>query len=441
MSSYVIGEGSYGLVTTNGRDACKVFLEQDDNPQRDDLRLKHLPVPTHLKEIEPCVLIELNALKLLEACEHVVHAKQVDYVNIHGLEDCRIAYTMPLAACDLSNLCRLSAAECAQMLYETASALAYAHSVGVLHCDIKPQNILVFMKEGRKTFKLADFGIAQFDFTDVYACKERNKDVVTIQYRAPELCAQTEKYSAKVDVFSLGVVLLEALTGHALIVGGRTDVDVYTFWSRAFDLEESTCDDLKENKPCVTESMPHKTMCRRMFFRGRCPFEVGKDGIDLLLNMLHPDPAKRYTAEDVLRHPFLAHLETPKPMVVDHEEGTFSANLTAKNTTVEHAIAYSKALCWISSMDGGPNGPCGSHAASVLYRFMSKVAVDVKRVLKYAHVCFALVQKAFYGQEITLEYYCPEEKMDKALQLLVKLESEVLKALDFKVLHCNIKLA
>jgi hypothetical protein len=143
----------------------------------------------------------------------------------------------------------------------------------------------------------------------------------------------------------------------------------------------------------------------------------------------------------VLRHPFLAHLETPKPMVVDHEEGTFSANLTAKNTTVEHAIAYSKALCWISSMDGGPNGPCGSHAASVLYRFMSKVAVDVKRVLKYAHVCFALVQKAFYGQEITLEYYCPEEKMDKALQLLVKLESEVLKALDFKVLHCNIKLA
>ena len=439
MSSYVIGEGSYGLVTTNGQDACKVFLEQDDKPQRDDLRLKQVS-PTCMKEIEPCVLIELNALKLLEACEHVVHANQVQYVGIHGVDNSRMAYTMPLATCDLSNVCRLPVQECAQMLYETASAVAYAHAMGVMHCDIKPQNILVFMKEGRKTFKLADFGIAQFDFTDVYKCKERNKDVVTIQYRAPELCAQTDNYSAKVDVFSLGVVLLEALTGHALIVGGRTDVEVYTFWSRAFDLEESTFNDLKENRPCPIESAVYKTMCRRMFFRGRCPAEVGKEGIDLLLNMLHPDPAKRFTAEDVLGHPFLAHFQTPKPMVIDHEDGTFSTNLTVKNTSVEHAIAYSKALCWISGMDGGPNGPCGSHAASVLYRFMSKVDVDAKRVLKYAHVCFALVQKAFYGQEITLEYYCPEEKLEAALRLLVKLELDVLTALDFKVLHSNIKL-
>ena len=442
MSCFVIGEGSYGLVVKTGLDACKVFLEEDDKPQRDDLRLKHSPFPTYLKEIEPCVLIELNALKLLESCEHVVHATQVDYVKVQGLEESRMAYTMPLAMCDLSNLGRLSVSECAQMLHETASALAHAHSVGIMHCDIKPQNILVFMNNGRKTFKLADFGIAQFDFTDVYACKERNADVVTVQYRAPELCAQASKYSAKVDVFSLGVVLLEALTSQDLIVKGKTDADVYAFWSRAFDLEETTFKDLRDNKPCPKESMPHTQMGRRMFFRGRCPAAVGKDGIDLLMNMLHPDPEKRCTAHDVLRHPFLAHIEKRVPMVVDNECSALSTNLTRKNTSVEHAIEYSKALSWISSMDGGPNGPFGAHAASVLYRFMSTLEVEVKSVLKYAFVCFALVQKAFYNSESTLEYFCPDEssKFEPALRLLIKLELEVVRALDFKVLQHNVKL-
>ena len=444
MSCNVIGEGSYGLVVnTNGQYACKVFLEQDDDPQRDDLRMKHLHAPTYLKEIDPSVLIELNALKLLEACSQVVHAGSVDYVNIHGLKDSRMAYSMPLAMCDLSNLGRLSVPECAQMLYDTASALAYAHNAGIMHCDIKPQNILVFMRDGKKTFKLADFGIAQFDFTDVYASKERNTDVVTIQYRAPELCAQTSKYSAKVDVFSLGVVLLEALTNQALIVNGSTDSEVYTFWSRAFDMEESTLGNLRDSKPCPQESMPHTQMCRRMFFRGRCPAGVGKDGIDLLMHMLHPDPAKRCTAEDVLRHPFLAHFEPPpKPMAVDQDPSALSTNLTRKNTSVEHAIEYSKALGWISAMDGGPNGPFGAHAASVLYRFLSTVDVDVKSVLKYAYVCFCLVQKAFYAPDATLEYFCPEDsrKFEPALKLLINLELEVARALEFKILQHDLKL-
>jgi Protein kinase domain len=441
----MIGSGTYGFVVDTGADAaCKVFLGLGEHhppfKKNADVRMICGPSPLATRrprrELDAFVVVEMTALKLMEQCPHVIHASRVERVQIHGFKASRLSYSMPLAACDLSKCGQLSISDCANMLHATASALVYAHTTGVMHCDIKPQNILVFMENDKKTFKLADFGIAQFDFHDVYACTQRTKETVTVSYRAPELCAETSAYNATIDVFALGVVFLEALTGLEL-VHGRTNADVYAFWNAAFDLEESTFHNLQTNMPCAEESMGYKKLCRSMFFRGRCPASLGADGIDLLMNMMHPDPAKRFTAHDVVRHPFLAAacgvaptMTTTTTMIVD------VATTTSKNTSVEHAITYAKALSWISDMDGGADGPYGNHVSCLLYRFMSKVDVPAQQVMRYAYVCFALVKKAFDCPDITLEYFCPEEesKFANALRLLVQIEAEVVEALDFKVL-------
>ena len=90
-------------------------------------------------------------------------------------------------------------------------ALAHAHARGVIHRDVKPSNVICpEADEGRATAKLTDFGIARMADHDVLT---RTGDIIgTLAYMAPEQ-ARGEKITAAVDVYALGVVLYEALSG------------------------------------------------------------------------------------------------------------------------------------------------------------------------------------------------------------------------------------
>ena len=91
------------------------------------------------------------------------------------------------------------------------AALAHAHARGVIHRDVKPSNVMCPQgDEGLATAKLTDFGIARMADHDVLT---RTGDIIgTLAYMAPEQ-ARGEKITAAVDVYALGVVLYEALTG------------------------------------------------------------------------------------------------------------------------------------------------------------------------------------------------------------------------------------
>jgi hypothetical protein len=91
------------------------------------------------------------------------------------------------------------------------AALAHAHARGVIHRDVKPSNVICpAADEGPATAKLTDFGIARMADHDVLT---RTGDIIgTLAYMAPEQ-ARGEKITAAVDVYALGVVLYEALSG------------------------------------------------------------------------------------------------------------------------------------------------------------------------------------------------------------------------------------
>lgn len=89
---------------------------------------------------------------------------------------------------------------------QVARALAHAHSKGIIHMDIKPQNIMI-LPNG--TAKVADFGIAQLDGDDT---GDTDEAVGSIHYISPEQ-ARCEATDARTDIFSLGVVMYEMLTG------------------------------------------------------------------------------------------------------------------------------------------------------------------------------------------------------------------------------------
>lgn len=103
---------------------------------------------------------------------------------------------------------RFSADEALPLLIQACAGLGYAHRAGLVHCDVKPQNMLVTPD---MRLKVTDFGIARALST---IQPEEQSDIVwgSPQYYAPEQAAGAAPSPAS-DVYSLGIILYEILTG------------------------------------------------------------------------------------------------------------------------------------------------------------------------------------------------------------------------------------
>jgi serine/threonine-protein kinase len=91
---------------------------------------------------------------------------------------------------------------------QLCAALQYAHEKGIIHRDLKPSNLMI-TREG--VLKLTDFGIAKD--TDVTALTGHNSTIGTAAYMSPEQCKGDKNLTNKSDLYSLGIVLYELLTG------------------------------------------------------------------------------------------------------------------------------------------------------------------------------------------------------------------------------------
>ena len=104
---------------------------------------------------------------------------------------------------------RMTPDQAAKVIHQTALGLAVAHDAGVVHRDIKPANLMLTT---RGTIKIADFGIAlaQQDFSKKLTAT--GEFVGTPGYLSPEVCL-AKPMDLRSDIFSLGIVLFEMLTG------------------------------------------------------------------------------------------------------------------------------------------------------------------------------------------------------------------------------------
>jgi serine/threonine-protein kinase len=157
------------------------------------------------------------------------------------------------------------------------SALAAAHRAGIVHRDVKPENIfLAEVARGVFVPKIIDFGLARV-FNDSYRrVTHMDKVVGTPFYMSPEQAAGDRELTGQTDVWSAGVVLYECVAGHSPFEG----------------------DDVKA-------LMLNIAAGRLVPFHERCPSEPA-DVVRVIERALEPDRAKRYPTMDAFLDEALA---------------------------------------------------------------------------------------------------------------------------------------
>ena len=124
---------------------------------------------------------------------------------------------------------RLSIEETLNISEQVASGLFYAHQRGIVHRDIKPSNIMVL---GNNHAKIADFGIARMASTLTLSLTQAGMIIGSPLYMSPEQI-ESKPLDARSDIFSLGIVLYQMLTGRVPFSGDNVNSVMFQIVNRA----------------------------------------------------------------------------------------------------------------------------------------------------------------------------------------------------------------
>lgn len=205
--------------------------------------------------------------------------------------------------------------------YQIMRSLAYIHSMGITHRDIKPQNLLV--DTNTHTIKLCDFGSAK----KLVKGEPNVSYICSRYYRAPELIFGATDYTGFVDIWSAGCVIAELLLGQPLFPGA-SGVDQLVEIIKI--LGTPTREQIQDMNPNYTEfrfPQIRKQPWNRVF-RSRTPSEA----VDFLSSLLVYSPQERPNPIEVLLHPFFDELRDENARLPNGEQIPNLFNWTAEET-------------------------------------------------------------------------------------------------------------
>jgi hypothetical protein len=252
----------YSLVRTIGEGGMGVVFEAMHLRLRQRLAIK--VVRPDVPEFEE-VLARFDREARVAAKLRSIHSARVIDVDVlpNGLPYMVLEY---LDGRDLGEELRetgpLPVEEAVDIALQVTDAMAEAHSLGVVHRDLKPSNLFVCRVGGRRVIKVLDFGISKHE-GDGERITGSAAYFGTPHYTAPEQLRSASSADGRSDVWSLGVILFELLTGRLPFEGGATSVIAKV----------------------VTEAAPRPTQYRE---------DLPRELVRVVMRALQRDPGERF---------------------------------------------------------------------------------------------------------------------------------------------------
>ncbi|KAJ3695276.1 hypothetical protein LUZ60_000653 [Juncus effusus] len=290
----VIGKGSYGVV-------CSAI----DSHTGEKVAIKKIhDIFEHISDAAR-ILREIKLLRLLRHPD-IVEIKHIMLPpSRRDFKDIYVVFE--LMESDLHQVIKanddLTKEHYQFFLYQLLRALKYIHTANVYHRDLKPKNILA---NSNCKLKICDFGLARVAFNDTPTTIFWTDYVATRWYRAPELCGSFfSKYTPAIDIWSIGCIFAEVLTGKPLFPGKNVvhQLDLMT--------------DLLGTPSLDTISRVRNEKARRYLssMRKKTPIPFSQKfpnadplALKLLEKLLAFDPKDRPTAEEALADPYFKGL-------------------------------------------------------------------------------------------------------------------------------------
>jgi len=279
-----IGEGTYGVV-----------YKAKDKLTGDILALKKIRLEAEDEGIPSTAIREIALLKQLQ------HPNIVRLYDVVHTEK-RLTLVFEFLDQDLKKYLDTHADKGIQaftiksFLFQLLSGINYCHKNRVLHRDLKPQNLLINIQHGQ--LKLADFGLARAFGIPV---RSLTHEVVTLWYRSPDVLMGSKHYSTSVDMWSIGCIFAEMVTGRPLFPGTSEKDQLLKIFvllgtpSLASWPGQAKLPQYKNDFP-VYEARDLAKLFPTL----------NKTGLDILRKFLRFDPDTRISAQEALAHPYFA---------------------------------------------------------------------------------------------------------------------------------------
>uniref|UniRef100_A0A671NHA2 mitogen-activated protein kinase n=1 Tax=Sinocyclocheilus anshuiensis TaxID=1608454 RepID=A0A671NHA2_9TELE len=277
----------------------------------------------------------------LRLLKHMKHENVIGLLDVFTPATCLSGFNdvylvTHLMGADLNNIvkCQKLTDDHVQFLiYQILRGLKYIHSADIIHRDLKPSNLAV---NEDCELKILDFGLARL--TD----DEMTGYVATRWYRAPEIMLNWMHYNMTVDIWSVGCIMAELLTGRTLFPG----TDHINQLQQIMRLTGTPPDSLISSMPSH-EAQNYISSLVYMPKRNFADVFVGANplAVDLLEKMLVLDTDKRITASQALAHPYFSQYHDPddEPEAEPYDQSFESRELDIeewKQLTYEEVISF-----------------------------------------------------------------------------------------------------